>query len=108
ANERRGKTFHGHAIANANEDRGGRFAYSGQSTSVTGSGPGSVYPRQPAGSPWANDPIGPEPLIDGTSEGNVLGYRIDDMGPGDASNADLPRAASDARANDPIRLRRRV
>ena len=31
----------------------------------------------PAGSPWANEPIGPEPLIDGSGEGERLGYEID-------------------------------
>jgi hypothetical protein len=34
-------------------------------------------PRLPPGSPWAGDPVGPEPLIDGSGEGNALGYPID-------------------------------
>jgi hypothetical protein len=103
--ERRGRTYQGHAIASADEDRGGRFAFSGNSTSVTGANPGSVYPKMPAGNPWANNPYPPEPLIDGTGEGSQLGYAID--GPGDAANTDLGRVATDARATG-IKLRRRI
>ena len=77
AEERRGRTYQGHAIASANDERGGRFALSGKATSVTGSRPASEYPRQPEHSPWHRDPLPPEPLIDGRGEGNVLGYEID-------------------------------
>jgi len=47
---------------------GGRFAKVARST-VTGADPVPLYPRQPANSPWANDPIGQEPS---------LGYPIDE------------------------------
>ena len=74
---REASTYHSVAQASIDDERGGRFAYSGNSTTVTGSTPGSVYPRQPAGSPWAKDECPPEPLIDGRGEGNVLGFEID-------------------------------
>src|SRR5262249_16236682 len=77
AEERRGRTYQGHAINSADDERGGRFAYSGNSPTVTGSTPGPIYPRQPAGSPWAKDECPPEPLIDGRGEGNILGFEID-------------------------------
>jgi hypothetical protein len=73
---REASTYHSVAQASIDDERGGRFAQSGSSTTVTGSGPIS-YPQQPPGSPWANDPLPSEPLIDGTGEGNVLGYAID-------------------------------
>jgi hypothetical protein len=78
AEERRGRTYQGHAINSADEDRGGRFAFSGGSTTVTGSNP-MGWPKMPEGNFWAKNEMPPEPLIDGTGEGNVLGYRIDDM-----------------------------
>jgi hypothetical protein len=62
AEERRMRTYHGHAQANIDEDRGGRFAYSGSPTSVTGARSIS-YPAQPEGSPWHSDPIGTEPPL---------------------------------------------
>ena len=60
--ERRLRTYHGRAQANIDEDRGGRFAFSGSPTTVTGSGPIS-YPTQPAHSPWAKDVCPPEPSL---------------------------------------------
>jgi hypothetical protein len=33
------------------------------------------YPALPASSPWAGDPTGTEPLIDGSGEGDVLTKR---------------------------------
>jgi hypothetical protein len=41
---------------------GGRFAKL-TPTTVTGSDPVSKVPRQPEGSPWANDPLGTEPPL---------------------------------------------
>jgi hypothetical protein len=68
-----------------------------------------VYPRQPVGSPWRDEPIGREPLIDRSEDGLVLGYRIDDMGSGDApaTKGDLPRATAND-AGSGIRLKRRI
>jgi hypothetical protein len=76
ADDRRGQTYQGHAINDAELNLGGRFAQV-QPTSVTGANPGSVYPRQPSTSPWYCDPVGPEPLIDGRGEGDKLGFAID-------------------------------
>ena len=59
AEERRLRTYHGHAQSAIDEDRGGRFAFSGSPTSITGSSPIS-YPTQPAHSPWAKDVCPPE------------------------------------------------
>jgi hypothetical protein len=70
AEERRMRTYHGHAQANIDEDRGGRFAVEGKAT-VIGSGPIS-YPAQPSGSPWHSEPIGTEP---------PLGYSVGDQEP---------------------------
>ena len=75
AEERRGKTYMGHAL-DAELELGGRYAKV-HTTTVTGSTPGPTYPTQPEGSPWAKDECPPEPLIDGRSEGNTLGYEID-------------------------------
>jgi len=69
-------TYHSFAQAEALDDRGGRFAVLDK-PAVTGSSPTPTYPQMPAGSPWANDPVGPEPLIDGRGEGDRLGYEID-------------------------------
>jgi len=60
--ERRLKTYHGHAQSSVDDERGGRFAFSGSSATVTGASP-IAYPAQPAGSPWASDPIGSEPPL---------------------------------------------
>jgi hypothetical protein len=68
-------TYLSHAEASANDDRGGRFAVRSPTT-VIGAAP-IAYPKQPEGSPWACDPMPPEPLIDGTGEGLTLGYAID-------------------------------
>ena len=80
---REGSTYFAHAQASAQDEMGGRFAKV-QPTSVTGSAP-SAWPKMPEGNFWAKNEMPPEPLIDGTGEGNVLGYRIDDMTPGSAS-----------------------
>jgi hypothetical protein len=41
---------------------GGRFSKVIKTT-VTGASPVGMYPRQPAGSPWACDPVGDEPPL---------------------------------------------
>jgi len=74
-----------HARASADDLAGGRFAKVNPTT-VTGTSPIS-YPAQPPGSPWAKDEMPPEPLIDGTGEGNRLGYAID--------RPDAPEASGD-------------
>jgi hypothetical protein len=56
--ERRMKTYHGHAL-DGEPELSGRFAKV-STTTVVGRSPGSIYSRQPAGSPWANDPVPPE------------------------------------------------
>jgi|SRR5262249_12194607 len=71
AEERRLRTYHGHAQANLGEDRGGRFAFAGSPKTVTGSSP-IQYPAQPAHSPWAKDACPPEP---------PLGFSVDAMEP---------------------------
>ena len=55
---------------------GGRYAKV-LPTTVVGSEPTVAYPKLPSG-PWsADDGVGTEPPIDGTGDGNRLGYRID-------------------------------
>ena len=67
--ERRAKTYHGHAM-DADLEMGGRYAKV-HSTTVVGSSPVS-YPAQPPTSPWHHDPCPPEP---------PLGYSVDDVEP---------------------------
>jgi len=69
--ERHLRTYHGHAQSAVDEDRGGRFAFSGNPATVTGSSPIS-YPAQPAHSPWAKDACPLEP---------PLGFSVEDMEP---------------------------
>jgi len=69
--ERRMRTYHGQAQSSIDEDRGGRFAYSGSSTSVVGSSPIS-YPAQSAHSPWHHDACPPEA---------PLGFSVQEMEP---------------------------
>lgn len=73
--ERRLKTYHGYAQHTDEDIYGGRYAKV-NTTVVTGAGPGSAFPQLPDG-PWAKNELPDEPLINGTSEGNVLGYEID-------------------------------
>jgi len=73
--ERRLKTYHGHAQHTDEDIYGGRYARV-NTTVVTGAAPGSAFPQLPDG-PWAKNELPDEPLINGTSEGNVLGYEID-------------------------------
>lgn len=68
---REAATYHSVAMGSADDERGGRYADSGNSTTVTGSSPIS-YPAQPPSSPWACDPLPPEP---------PLGFAIDAMEP---------------------------
>jgi hypothetical protein len=55
------KTYHGHAMAGVDDERGGRYA-SESKPSVIGARPIS-YPRMPAGSPWRQDMCPPEPPL---------------------------------------------
>jgi hypothetical protein len=41
--------------------------------------PGDTIPPQPSSSPWASDPVGPEPLIDRTEDADVMGVPIDQL-----------------------------
>jgi hypothetical protein len=76
--ERRMKTYLAHAEASANDEAGGRFAaLPEKKPTVIGAKAEISYPQQPEGSPWHSDPCGDEPLIDGSGEGDRLGYRID-------------------------------
>jgi hypothetical protein len=52
----------GHAEANADDEAGGRFAKLNR-PAVVGASPVSQYPWQPEESPWAADPVGPEPPL---------------------------------------------
>jgi hypothetical protein len=64
-------TYMSHAESSIDDDRGGRFAAIEKSATIVGAARIS-YPQQPAGSPWANDPIGLEPL---------LGFSVEDHDP---------------------------
>ena len=86
-------TYHSFAQAEALDDRGGRFAVLDK-PAVTGSSPTPTYPQMPAGSPWANDPVGPEPLIDGSGESDRLGYAID--------RPDAPPSSQDGSESRPV------
>jgi len=66
----KGSTYHQRAVAEAVEERGGRFAALSK-PQIVGSGP-VMYPVQPPSSPWASDPVGVEPLIDATDCGPKL------------------------------------
>jgi hypothetical protein len=79
-----------HAQANVDDDRGGRFAAVGKAATVTGTSPGPIYPRLPPTSPWHSNPMPPEPFIDGTGEGNRLGYSVDDMNEASAAPGGQP------------------
>jgi hypothetical protein len=87
--ERRHSTYLDHSRASADDLAGGRFAKHNPTTVV---GASSVsYPTQPETSPSNQLAMMPEePLIDGTGEGNVLGYAIDR--PGEAA---APEPAGD-------------
>jgi hypothetical protein len=67
--ERRLKTYQGHAINSAEDERGGRYAAAGNSITVTGASPIS-YPQQPPGSPWRCDPVPKE---------EPLGFNVNDQ-----------------------------
>jgi hypothetical protein len=98
AEERRLRTYHGHAQANLDEDRGGRFAFSGSPKTVIGSSP-IQYPAQPAHSPWAKDACPPEP---------PLGFSVDEMEPfGEPHERTASATSSSAQAGDDVRPVRR-
>jgi hypothetical protein len=67
-NDRKASSYMAHAAANAEEDRGGRYAASGSSPRVIGASPIS-YPTQPSTSFWSRDPVPDEP---------PLGYCVED------------------------------
>jgi hypothetical protein len=68
--ERRLRTYHGHARHTDEDLYSGRFKQV-TTTNVVGSGPIS-YPQQPTGSPWAKDECPPEPS---------LGYSVEEQEP---------------------------
>jgi hypothetical protein len=39
----------------------------------------SQLPPQPSGSPWSEDPVPPEPPIDRSEDGDVMGTAIDQL-----------------------------
>jgi hypothetical protein len=76
--ERRMRTYLAFAEADALDGAGGRFAaLPEQKPSVVGAKAEIAYPQQPEHSHWSRDPVPDEALIDGTGEGDVLGFRID-------------------------------
>ena len=82
ADERRGRTYQGHALDDE-LDLGGRFAKV-NTTTVVGAGPIS-YPQQPANSHWSRDPVPAEP---------VLGFSVDEMEPvGEVHEVEASRSA---------------
>ena len=110
ANDRKVSTYFHHAQADPELSPGGRFAKVIPS-SVVGASPVS-YPAQPTNSPWACDPVPNEPFIDGTGEGNRLGYRIDgDPEPIQTSSSAKTAASVEAEGGTGVRpstLKRRV
>jgi hypothetical protein len=66
----KGGTYHQIAVSEAGAI-GGRFAAEAK-THVTGVAPAPQYPTLPVNSPWADEPVGPEP---------PLGVAIDQMEP---------------------------
>jgi hypothetical protein len=60
-----------HAQASIDEDRGGRYAATGQPATVVGASP-IRYPQQPSNSPWARDSVPDEP---------ALGYDVNQIEP---------------------------
>jgi hypothetical protein len=67
---RKAGTYHGIATADADQDRGGRYAGLTR-PSVIGASP-ITYPQMPEGNPWRCDPVPPE---------MPLGYDINDQEP---------------------------
>jgi len=61
-NDRKGSTYFEFAKHTDEDIYGGRFA-GVKTTVVTGSTPGSAFPQMPEGTPWSNDPVGPEPPL---------------------------------------------
>jgi hypothetical protein len=68
--ERRAKTYHGHALHTDEDIYGGRFATI-NTTTVVGTKPTVEYPAMPDG-PWKSEPIGTEA---------PLGYSVEDQEP---------------------------
>ena len=99
--DRAGSTYLAHAQATALDEAGGRFAAPERRPTVVGAKPTVEYPQMESG-PWSKNELPDEPLIDGTSEGDKLGYRIDG-GPEEPSSAQPEATRPSA-----IRLRRRI
>ena len=59
-------TFHNRTAAEVAQDNQGRWA---KETTITGSERAVHYPMLPSGS-WLNDPVPPEPFIDGRDCGD--------------------------------------
>jgi hypothetical protein len=90
--ERRLSTYHAHGQASIDDERQGRFGALDKTT-VTGAGPTLQYPRQPPNSPWANDPLPPEP---------PLGIDINAMeAVGETWEQEASKSTGDAAAPDP-------
>lgn len=84
-------TYHAHAQATADDERGGRFS-GVTTTTIVGAGPMTV-PKQPSESPWHCDPAGTEP---------PLGYDINTQEPvGELHEREAARPAV-------VGLRRRI
>lgn len=84
----RNDTYFGRALLDA-EPAGGRFAQQSQ-TRVTGAEPSAV-PALPANSPWAHDPLPPEPPL-----GECVDNNFDPVGTPAEIEASLRSAADDA------------
>jgi hypothetical protein len=85
---RKASTLFHQAQMDANEDRGGRYRNLTR-PSVIGSSPIPIYPTQPGSSPSNQSMLVPPELpIDGTGEGNTLGYALGE--PHEQSKASSP------------------
>jgi hypothetical protein len=74
------------------DDAGGRYAKI-RPSNVTGSAPSQQIPKQPENSPWASDPLGPEP---------PLGFSVDEMNPvGELHEIEKSLASLEARESNP-------
>jgi hypothetical protein len=113
--ERRLSTYHAVAQGSIDDERQGRFAAVGKVT-VTGAGPTHQYPTQPLTAPSNQMAMMPdEPLIDGTGEGNRLGYAIDrpEGSPSTSQASDVEGKSgglvtSRSATQQPMRFRRRI
>src|SRR5262245_38075957 len=87
-NDLRTQTMQGRAVAELQMEERGRFA---RQANVTGATPATQYPQLPASSPWASDPLPPEP---------PLGFSVEEMDPvGEQFEVDRSRATISAAAS---------